>query len=96
MKGNVQQIVPVSANHKILIDLVQDMRDEADWNVLCRADPDKKHWVELQFSATAMAAGQEVIAAWCRETFGQGYFVFSSRVMFDQEQDAELFILRWL
>jgi hypothetical protein len=73
----------------------QDIQYEVDWQVLCDIDPDRKHWIELDFSDTARKAGRDVIETWCKETFKHGYFVFSERIMFGREVDAEFFLLRW-
>jgi hypothetical protein len=73
----------------------QDIQYEIDWQVLCDIDPNRKNWIELDFSETAKEAGRDVIEAWCKETFKHGYFMFSNRVMFLREQDAEFFLLRW-
>jgi len=81
---------------EILTVLGQDMQYEIDWKVLCDIDPDRKHWIELDFSDTAKEAGRDVIEAWCKETFKHGYFMFSNRVMFHSEADAEFFLLRWV
>ena len=80
---------------EILTVLREDMPYEIDWQVLCDIDPDRKHWIELDFSDTAKEAGRDVIEAWCKETFNHGYFVFSNRIMFHREADVEFFLLRW-
>jgi hypothetical protein len=80
---------------EILTVLSQDIQYEVDWQVLCEIDPDRKHWIELDFSDTAKEAGRDVIEAWCKETFNHGYFVFSNRIMFHREADVEFFLLRW-
>lgn len=80
---------------KILTVMGQDIQYEIDWKVLCDIDPDRKHWIELNFSDTAKKAGRDAIEAWCKETFKHGYFMFSNRVMFHSEADAEFFLLRW-
>jgi hypothetical protein len=85
----------VDSATEILTVLSQDIQYEVDWQVLCEIDPDRKHWIELDFSDTAKEAGRDVIEAWCKETFKHGYFVFSERIMFHREQDAEFFLLRW-
>jgi hypothetical protein len=85
----------VDSATEILIVLSQDIQYEVDWQVLCEIDPTRKQWINLDFSDTAKEAGRDVIEAWCKETFKHGYFVFSERIMFHHEQDAEFFLLRW-
>ena len=85
----------VDSATEILTVLSQDIQYEVDWQVLCEIDPDRKHWINLDFSDTAKEAGRDVVEAWCKETFKHGYFVFSERIMFHREQDAEFFLLRW-
>lgn len=84
-----------TVEEKIMTVMGREIQDEVDWGVLCSIDPDKKHWIELDFSDTAKEAGRDVIEAWCKETFNHGYFVFSNRIMFHREADAEFFLLRW-
>jgi hypothetical protein len=85
----------INAETEIMTVLGLDIQDEIDWGVLCEIDPDRKNWIELDFSDTAKEAGRDVIEAWCKETFNHGYFVFSNRIMFHREADAEFFLLRW-
>jgi hypothetical protein len=86
-----------AAETEIMTIMSQDIQRDIDWQVLCELDPGRKHWVELQFSKTARAAGDAAIEAWCKETFvDRGYFVFTDRVMFDRAEDAEFFMLRWV
>lgn len=85
----------VDSATEILTVLSQDIQYEVDWQVLCEIDPDRKHWINLDFSDTAKEAGRDMVEAWCKETFKHGYFMFSDRVMFHSEADAEFFLLRW-
>lgn len=85
----------VDIETEIMTVMSQDIQYEVDWQVLCDIEPDRKHWIELDFSDTAKEAGRDVIEAWCKETFNHGYFVFSNRIMFHRDQDAEFFLLRW-
>ena len=85
----------VDVETEIMSLMSQDIQDEIDWQVLCDIDPDRKHWIKLDFSDTAKEAGRDVIEAWCKETFNHGYFVFSNRIMFHREADVEFFLLRW-
>ena len=85
----------VDVETEIMSLMSQDIQDEIDWQVLCDIDPDRKNWIELDFSDTAKKAGRDVIEAWCKETFKHGYFVFSNRIMFHREADVEFFLLRW-
>jgi hypothetical protein len=85
----------VDIETEIVTVLGQDMQYEIDWKVLCDIDPDRKQWIKIDFSETAKEAGRDVIEAWCKETFKHGYFMFSNRVMFHHEADAEFFLLRW-
>ena len=71
------------------------IRDEVDWDILCEIDPSRKYWVEIPFSKSAKQAGKAEIKAWVKQTFGKGFFVFEDRIMFDREQDAEFFMLKW-
>jgi hypothetical protein len=84
-----------AVDEEILTEMGREIQDEVDWGVLCEIDPDRKHWIELDFSDTAKEAGRDVIEAWCKETFNHGYFVFSNRIMFHREADVEFFLLRW-
>ena len=84
------------AETEIMTIMSQDIQRDIDWQVLCEIDPNRKYWVELKFSKSAQAAGHAAVEAWCKETFvDRGYFVFSDRIMFDREKDAEFFMLRW-
>ena len=85
----------VDVETEIMTIMGREIQDEVDWGVLCEIDPDRKHWIELDFSDTAKEAGRDVIEAWCKETFKHGYFIFSERIMFHSEADAEFFLLRW-
>lgn len=85
----------VDVETEIMTIMGREIQDEIDWEVLCDIDPDRKHWIELNFSDTAKEAGRDVIEAWCKETFNHGYFVFSNRIMFHREADVEFFLLRW-
>ena len=85
----------VDIETEIMTVMSQDIQYEIDWQVLCEIDPDRKNWIELDFSDTAKKAGRDVIEAWCKETFNHGYFVFSTSIMFHRDQDVEFFLLRW-
>jgi len=71
------------------------IRDEIDWDILCEIDHNRRYWVEIPFSESAKQAGKSEIKAWVKQTFGKGFFVFEDRIMFDREQDAEFFMLKW-
>jgi hypothetical protein len=74
----------------------QDIQRDIDWQVLCELDPGRKNWIEIPFSKSARAAGDAVIEAWAKEAFNnRGYYVFSDRILFCRNADAEFFMLRW-
>ena len=62
----------VDIETEIMTVMSQDIQYEIDWQVLCEIDPDRKNWIELDFSDTAKKAGRDVIEAWCKETFKHG------------------------
>jgi hypothetical protein len=75
--------------------LADNIADEIDWEVLCKLNETTENWIEIQFSKDAKNAGKRVIRKWVQQTFKNGVFVFSNRVMFAREEDAVLFALRW-
>jgi hypothetical protein len=81
---------------EILTIMSQDLQRDIDWSVLCKIDPGRKNWIEIPFSKSAQAAGDAVIEAWAKEAFNnRGYYVFSDRILFCRNADAEFFMLRW-
>ena len=86
----------VDVETEIMTIMSQDIQREIDWQVLCELDPGRKNWIEIPFSKSARAAGDAVIEAWAKEAFNnRGYYVFSDRILFCRNADAEFFMLRW-
>jgi hypothetical protein len=85
----------VDVETEIMTIMSQDIQREIDWEVLCEIDPDRKNWIEIPFSKSAQAAGDAAIEAWAKETFPGGYYVFSDRILFGRNADAEFFMLKW-
>ena len=74
----------------------QDIQREIGWQVMCVIDPNMKKWIEIPFSKSARAAGDAAIEAWAKEAFNnRGYYVFSDRILFCRNADAEFFMLKW-
>ena len=85
-----------AAETEIMTIMSQDIQRDIDWQVMCEIDPNMKKWIEIPFSKSARAAGDAVIEAWAKEAFNnRGYYVFSDRILFCRNADAEFFMLRW-
>ena len=85
-----------STETEIMTIMSQDIQRDIDWQVMCEIDPNMKKWIEIPFSKSARAAGDAVIEAWAKETFNnRGYYVFSDRILFCRNADAEFFMLKW-
>jgi hypothetical protein len=86
----------VDVETEIMTIMSQDIQRDIDWQVMCEIDPNMKKWIEIPFSKSARAAGDAVIEAWAKEAFNnRGYYVFSDRILFCRNADAEFFMLRW-
>ena len=86
----------VDVETEIMTIMGRDIQRDIDWQVMCEIDPNMKKWIEIPFSKSARAAGDAVIEAWVKEAFNnRGYYVFSDRILFCRNADAEFFMLRW-
>jgi hypothetical protein len=74
--------------------LAYDIQDDIDWEVLSKLI-DTSNWIEIRLSKDTKKIGKRIVRKWVQQTFKNGVFVFSDRVMFAREEDAVLFALRW-